>query len=261
MMTNRKYLFNGVANGVTMTAATVLAEDGQAATTVSLGGGQIQGSDAHPHQGGLSARMKGGGASSQLMRLPFVAANRKAACSVYHFAEALPPGALVLGGFRTSAGTVGRFLLNTNGSVSIQNTASTLATSAAGWWQANRQNRFDMLFDNSGGVGAGKMTIGLFDADSNTPVGTPLSVTTADFGTADVTLLELGTPTSSASTWEHWFDSVQLDDGREEFIGPYVPVAPPTPATGPIIRWDGDKYIDLEALAWDGAQYVSLDVP
>src|SRR5690606_39610325 len=53
------------------------------------------------------------------------------------------------------------------------------------------------------------------------PPGAP-SLTGVHLGTNPATLIEVGTPNAPSYTGTTYWDSVQMDNGRTTFIGPYV---------------------------------------
>lgn len=250
-MTNRQWLLDST-NGTTVVRAALLSVDGVAATTVNTGGspGTITYSST-AHAGSTSARMVGGGTATQQIRLPFVAGSAAGAISFYHRAATLPPSTYLLLNVRHSGGELFRVGINASGSLEIHSAAGIqIASSPANGWAVNRWNRIEVVFNNAGGVGAGTVTASVFNGDSTTAPGSATS-STADLGTAVATTIDLGTPQQSTSTWEHFFDSIQMDNGRTTFIGPYLAAtpAPVVNALSPITIGPGEARNIVATLA------------
>lgn len=233
-MSLRQWLFNGVAGAIASNGnANVLSEDGVVATTVT-GSGMLTFQEPS-QEGTTSLRFLGNGVTPPIARLPFVAINRTGALSYYHRAATLPPSTINILNVRHASGDILRVAITASGAVQVANSAGVeQALSPGGVWAINRQNRIEVLFSNAGGVGAGTFTVAIFDGESTTALST-LSMSTVDMGVADVVNIDIGSP-QQATTWEHYFDSVQMNDGATTFIGPYVAsdplvVVPPAPVT------------------------------
>lgn len=235
-MTLRRWLFDVSPDATTLSTSNVVsAPAGAVAATVSIGsGGEIQSSSAISHLGGFSARFKGGGTVSQTMRLPFVASSSQVAVEFYHRAAALPGTSQAIVNVRHSSGQLARVAVLTTGAVAVQTAAGVnIVSTGSGAWVAGRWNRIAILFDNTGGTTAGVVSVAVYNNDSTTADDTASS-STADLGTALATTVDIGSPALSSSTWEHWFDSFQMNDGATAFIGPYVAsnAAPTVTLTG-----------------------------
>jgi hypothetical protein len=107
-----------------------------------------------------------------------------------------------------------------------------------------------VLFNNSGGVGAGSFTYVVYNANSTTADAT-LSSSSADLGTAAAATVDFGTPQQSTSTWEHFFDSFQLNNGATALIGPYSasPAAPVVNSLSPVTIGPGEQKNIVASLA------------
>src|SRR5690606_38753039 len=110
------------------------------------------------------------------------------------------------------------------GAVQIKDSSGTvLGSTVSGAWAIDRWNRIELKWDNSGGSAAGVADLEVFNADGDTPTGTA-SVSGVNLGTANTASIDVGNPNLASFSGTHYFDSVQMDNGRTTFIGPYVVV-------------------------------------
>lgn len=220
-MTLRRYLFDVLPTGTTLNTGNVLAVDGAAATIVGAGsGGTIQSSDVQVHEGDTSVRFIGGGVSAPLIRLPFVAASAANAIVITHWGTVL--SGVDICNVRHASGQLFRVGISGSGAVQIKDTAGGVLGSAAPGanWAIDRWNRIEIKWDNSGGAAAGTADVEVFVGNGLTPTGT-LSLSGVNLGTAPASHIEIGSPNAASYTNTHYFDSIQMDNGRTTFIGPY----------------------------------------
>src|SRR5690606_29257943 len=201
----------------------VISDDSVAATLVNAGtGGSITSIDSPAHAGDTSARLIGGGDGACVLRLPFPAAASAAALSLYHYAGALTTMDII--SVRHAGGQLFRVGLSGTGAVQIKDSSGTvLGSTVSGAWAIDRWNRIELQWDNSGGSAAGVADLEAFNADGDTPTGTA-SVSGVNLGTANTASIDVGNPNLASFSGTHYFDSVQMDNGRTTFIGPYVVV-------------------------------------
>jgi hypothetical protein len=223
-MTLRQWLFDVTPSGSTLNTSNVVSVDSVAASAVSAGaGGTITSSDTHVHHGDTSAQFQGGGTNTQQARLPFPAAAAAGAVSLYHWGGTL--AALDFINVRHSSGQLFRIAISGTGSIQVKDaTGVVLGSTATGAWAIDRWNRIEFKWDNSGGSAAGVIDVEVYVGDdTTTPTGT-LNLTGVNLGTANAATMDIGSPNAFSYTNAHWFDSVQMDNGRTTFIGPYVVV-------------------------------------
>lgn len=234
-MTLLRYLFEGtngtdVSNNTPAAANIVSTPSGFACTATANGAASTMTlSNDFTHTGGTSLKFLCAAAVTQIIRLPYAASNATVAFSGYHYSTAAPTSSVVIATIQNASDIGGRFFLATNGAISLQNAAgTTIGTTAAGAWVANRWNRIEVVLTSGSTTGAGSLSV--YNADSGTATGT-ISVTNTDMGTANFSKVDLGTPTNTSGAITHYWEDVQLRDGGSGEIGPYAPAnTPPTVA-------------------------------
>jgi hypothetical protein len=223
-MTNRQWLFDVTPPGSTLNTTNVVSQDAATASVVTAGaGGTITSSDTHVHSGVTSARFVGGGSVTSVMRLPFVGAAAAGAVSVYHRSGTLT--SLDIINVRHASGQLFRIAISGTGAIQVKDASGTvLGSTASGAWAIDRWNRIEAKWDNSGGSAAGVIDVEVYVGDdTTTPTGT-LNLSGVNLGTAQAATMDIGSPNLFSYTGTHWFDSIQMDNGRTTFIGPYVVV-------------------------------------
>jgi hypothetical protein len=222
-MTLRRWLLDVTPSGSTLNTSNVISSDAVAATLVNPGtGGSITSTDTPAHAGDTSARLVGGGAGSCVLRLPFPAAAAAGAISLYHYAGTLTTMDII--SVRHASGQLFRIGISGTGAVQIKDSSGgVLGSTSSGAWEIDRWNRIECHWDNSGGSAAGTATLEVYNGDSTTPIDSA-AVTGGNLGTAAAATIDLGNPNLTIFSGTHYFDSVQMDNGRTSFIGPYVVV-------------------------------------
>jgi len=233
-MTLRQWLFDVTPSGSTLNTTNVVSVDSAAASTVSPGtGGTITSSNTHVHHGDTSAQFQGGGTNTQVIRLPFPAAAATGALSLYHWGGTL--GSVDIINVRHASGQLFRIGISGTGAIQVKDsTGAVLGSTASGAWAIDRWNRIEAKWDNSGGASAGVIDVEVYVGDAtSSPTGT-LNLTGVNLGTATAATMDIGSPNAFSYTTAHWMDSIQMDNGRTTFIGPYVVVnQPPEVTAGP----------------------------
>jgi hypothetical protein len=222
------FLFNLTPAGTAFTTGNTVSNTGVAAQTVSAGsGGTLTADAAQVFEGATSILLTPGGTQTQVLRLPFPAATRKGAVSLFHRRGAL--GAFDLINVRYSGGQLFRIGISGTGSVQAKDASgNTLGSTTPGSaWAIDRWNRIEFKFDNSGGTTAGAIDVAVYDANATTPTGA-LSLTGVNLGNLDAVAIDIGTPNASSLTIPHWLDAIQMGSERTTFFGPYVDL-PPAP--------------------------------
>ena len=230
-MTLRQWLFSRPPLATNITTSNLRSSDGVAASLLSLGGGTAVYDDlAHVGTSGLLTNANN---ANMALRLAFAGtASNAAALEMYSRAATLPAATYIFASARQASGVLFRFGITSAGALVIQTrTGAAVANTADGRWAVNRQNRIAIFFNNSGGDGAGTLTAEIYDGDSLTPLET-LSVTGATLGSQAVASIDLGCILTTSAPWAHYVDSVQMDDGRTSFIGPYIPESRSVDLTG-----------------------------
>jgi hypothetical protein len=221
-MTNRQWLFDVTPPGSTLNTTNVVSQDAATASVVTAGaGGTITSSDTHVHSGVTSARFVGGGSVTSVMRLPFVGAAAAGAVSVYHRSGTLT--SLDIINVRHASGQLFRIAISGTGAIQVKDASGTvLGSTASGAWAIDRWNRIEAKWDNSGGSAAGVIDVEVYVGDDTASPTGELSLSGVNLGTAQAATMDIGSPNLFSYTGTHWFDSIQMDNGRTTFIGPYV---------------------------------------
>lgn len=229
------YLCEGTPSTTATSALMTSTPPGLTALTVSPGsGGTAQFSSTYTHSGVTSLQIFTPATVSSVVRLPFAAPHRSGAVSLMHRVATALPAALVILSMRHSSGQLFRIAVAANGAVLVQtSTGTTVVTTAAGAWEADRQNRIEFTYTIGTTTSDGEVSLSVYAGNDDVPTGTA-STTTGNLGTADVVTLEVGAiPATSSFTSgvTQYFDSIGMDDGATAEIGPYLAANQPPAVT------------------------------
>ncbi len=214
MGTRRHWGLDGLAEGATLTAATVTSDDGVASTAIAVTGTRTATTE-NAHNGRCAKIAATGNA---IWRIPYAAGNTKAAASFYLYTAGVPAEAVSPCGFQTASDTtIATIGLGTDGKMSC-NAGAVVGSANIVHGQINR---FEFLIDTV----AGTFSTRVFAGDSATHYSS-MTWTGASFGSLNITGFNMGSLNSATHTG--WFDDAQIEEGIATWIGPYAaPLATP----------------------------------
>ena len=232
-MTLRLWKFE-LANGTTMIRTTCVSEGTATAASafgINSGTATFTADNTYAHSGTALKVAVTAFPSSTTVRLPFVAPSKLGAVKWYEWFTA-PPATTVIANIRhsTTDGVLFAIAVATTGIIEVLGEAGYRNVSA----QAitfNQLNRFEVNYEIVG-TGTGQVVVSVFAGNSTTAYVTH-TITTGNFGTADATHLELGTPNTVQGLWTVWIDEAGLNEGSRTPIGPSA--APAVPLAAPVV--------------------------
>lgn len=223
MGTLRKWLFN-LANGATLTGGgggTTKDTTGTLTASQVTGSGSATSSTDHPYPGATSGKFVAASGGSIVARLPTDTANASLAFSVGFWYSGTAPTAATLNFYngRQASGINVKLAISTAGKLILQDAAGTgQFTSAAalttGFYRVDAYATF-----GASSTGTGRVQYCL--DDTNTAVETSSALTAKNFGTANFAAADVGIVDTTASARTVYITSVQMEEGRTSFIGPY----------------------------------------
>ena len=208
MGTLRRWSFDGLTEGQTPNAAALKSDTGTAASAVA---GQRTATATNAHHG-MCVRTNA--TAFTTLRFPFAAGSTQVSASVYLYTAATPANSVTVLGFQTSSDTqIAPVTLGVDDKI----TANSGAVQGSALVQHGQLNRFDLVLDTV----AGTLTVRVHAGNSTTPYST-LTWTGASFASASITGFNVGS--LNGATWDGYWDSVQIEEARTSFLGPWIEI-------------------------------------
>lgn len=243
-MTLRRWGMEGVPQGVGFTASTLVSTDptGGVASQVNTGGGTATSDNTHVATGTQAIKFAIPTTSTNIARIPLVAASQQAAISVKLWLAAAPGGNFQVLTARHSAGTALRVQINSTGKLVLLNQSGAIVGTSTGSLTFNQWVRIEVVLNTA----VGSASLRGYAGDSTTVDAQVVAASGADLTTNTVVAVDIGSSggNGTGAAIDMWVDDLQTNDGATVEIGPYV--APP--AGGPptlVVTRHGNEVADL----------------
>lgn len=209
----------GAANAVDVTNTTLTAGGDSASSTIAKNtGATIQHSTVRTIKGARTFQFYWAPATAGYIRWTWTSAVRSVAQVWIYREDGNTAGYIELLGFRNSGGYVARLAM-TNGVLNLTSAATTVTvptyTLPTGAWY-----RMELAVTKGTTTSNGRIEAAVFDPDSTTPLWSVDTGNTANTGTTDFALFQLGTSGPPTVATTVYFDALRVDEKAAGWFGP-----------------------------------------